>query len=121
MISIIFHLLLTLGILWYQERLRYRAKPWQLSLLWYGVSLLLVFIETAVLTGRAFSGLFAQGAVVAVFYVPAAFFSFRWAEHKRKGLAGPMAVFMTFAIFSTLVAALFLARAEHVRGLPFSA
>jgi len=118
MLSILFHLSLALGVLWYQRRIAYSQKPWFLALVWYGMSAVLVFIEAYVATLRPVSGLFIQGLVVAVFYVPAMFFALHWASRRRRSLAGPMAAFIVAALLSTLAAALFLARAEDVRGLP---
>lgn len=117
MASIVFHLALTLGVLWYQQKIRYKVKAWKLSILWYCVSAALVFIESFVLIGRPISGLLFQGLLLGIFYIPAVYLALRWAEARRHGLWGPMLVFLGLAAMATIVAAMFLARTPIVNGL----
>lgn len=117
MLNILFHLLLTLAILWYQRRLNYRTNPFVLTLLWYAVGAALIFIETAIVTGRAYSGVLLQGVVVELFFVPAVYFALRSAGRRQGGLLRPMFFFLLFSLVSLLAAGFFLAYADVVRGL----
>lgn len=116
MLNIAFHLLLTLAVLWYQRRRQYRPNPLALAFLWYAVGAALVFIETALITRRAFSGFLLQGIIVELFFVPAVYFSLRWAKRRPNSLLQPFFFFLLISLFALLAAGFFLAYADVVRG-----
>ncbi len=120
MLGIIFHLLLTFGVLWYQRKQKFKTRLWVLSAIWYAVSAMLVYIESSLATGSILPPLFLQGLLISLFYVPAVYFAAHWARRHKSGPWSAFALFLAFSIISTVAAGLFLARAESVQGLNFS-
>jgi hypothetical protein len=116
MVSIIFHLILTFALIWYQRRQDFRPRPWALTAFWYVVSILMALVESNTMTGQWFSGLFIQGLIVGLFYLPAVFFALRLARRWHDGLWRPFLAFLGFSLVCTLVVAIFLAYAPWARG-----
>ena len=117
MLSIVFHLLLTAGVIWYHKARDYKVHALTLTVGWYAVSAALVFIGMAALTGDWLSGMLVQGMVVGLFYAPAVFITLRWAERRKAGLGSTFGFFMLMAVVATAIASVVLARAEIVKGL----
>lgn len=116
MISIFFHLALTFAIIWYQRRQQFHPSAVVLTLFWYIVSMAMVLVESSAVTGQWFSGLFIQGLIVGLFYLPAVFLSLRLARRWHDGLWRPFFAFLGFSLVCTLLAAIFLAYAPWARG-----
>ena len=117
MISILFHLAFTAGLLWYQRKQEFRPNLWALAGLWYLVSDALALIETTALTGRWFSGMFLQSLIVAAFYVPAIYFALSEAKRWKRAVWKSFILFLVFALVSTLAAAVVLANVPAIQTL----
>jgi hypothetical protein len=114
--SIVFHLILTIALIWYQRRQQFHPRPLTLSIFWYLVSVVMSLIESVIVTGQWFSGLLVQGAVVGLFYLPAVFLALGLARRWHDGLWRPFLSFLGLALVATLLAAAFLAYAPWARG-----
>jgi hypothetical protein len=112
MLTITFHLLLTIGLLWYQRKKKFAPDILLLSAVWYALGSLLIFIELAVSTRQIVSGLLLQGLLIDLLYVPSFFFSLRWAKEHKDGLFKPVFLFLVFALASSVVIAMMMARAN---------
>ena len=114
--SIIFHLILTFALIWYQRRQGFRPRLAALTAYWYVVSMAMVLVESTTVSGQWFSGLFVQGLVVGLFYLPAVFLTLRLARRWHDGLWRPFLAFLGFSLVCTLLVAIFLAYAPWARG-----
>lgn len=119
MMSIFFHLALTFALLWYQRKQSFRPSLWQLSGLWYVVSILLALIETSTITGSWLSGMFLQALAVTIFYVPAVFVTLRLARRGRMMIWKSFAIFFCLALVSTILAAMALAYVPFIQQLSY--
>jgi len=117
MFNLAAHLALALGIFWFQRKMRYRVRLAVLTVFWYGVGSILVFVEMAILTGRLFSGFFLQGMLVELFYVFPMFFALKWAEKHKDDIWHPFLMFLAFSTIATVFVGWFLANADVARGL----
>jgi hypothetical protein len=112
MFTIAFHVLLTIGLLWYQRKKKFAPDIWFLSAVWYAIGSTLIFIELAIGTRQLLSGLLLQGLLIDLLYVPSVFFSLRWAKEHKDGLFKPVFLFLVFALASSVVIAMMMARAN---------
>jgi hypothetical protein len=112
MLTIAFHVLLTIGLLSYQRKKKFAPDLWLMSAVWYALGSLLIFIELAVSTREFFSGLLLQGLLIDLLYVPSVFFSLRWAKEHKDGLFKPVFLFLVFALATTVVISMMMARAN---------
>lgn len=116
MFNIFAHLSLALGVLWYQRKMHYRPQITVLTIFWYGMGTILIFVEMAVLTGLLFSGFFLQGMLVEFFYIWPMYFALKWAKRHKDDIWHPFLMFLVFSLFSTLVVGWVLANASFVSG-----
>ena len=116
MLSIFFHLALMLALLWYQKRSAYRPTPLKLSLAWYLAGAGVVIAESYAITRMSFSFLLLQSVVLEALYAVAAWFAFRYAAIKKKGIARPFLAFIGYGLVATAVAGFLLANANFVSG-----
>jgi hypothetical protein len=114
---ILFHLLLTIGTLWFQKAQGYRIRPLALNLAWFAVSVILVFIEMAFLTGQPFSTFFLHGVFVSVFQFLPLHFALRDADKRRAGIWRPFFLYLVLGLIAVLLVALIFARADTVKGI----
>lgn len=116
MLRSVLHILFLLGVLLYQQQTRYRPHPLTLTAVWYAFGSLLILVETDVAVGTPFSLLTLQNMLIALFFVPPAFFAFKHARERRKGIWGPFGIYILLALLATALAAFVLARADIVTG-----
>ena len=109
MLIIIFLLVFTLGLLWYQRKTNYKTNPWLLAGIWFVICALLNFIESYVATTKLFAEIYVRQAMIAIFYVPAVYFSARSAKRSTLPLWKSFILFLALSGVATLIAAMFLA------------
>lgn len=117
MFNLAAHLALALGILWFQRKMDYKPKISVLTVFWYGMGSMLVFVEMAVLTGLLFSGFFLQGMLIELFYVFPMMFALKYAKKHKVDVWHPFLLFLAFAAIATVFVGWFLANADVARGL----
>ncbi len=115
MLRVILHVLVLPVMLWLDRRYAARLRPWQAALIWYLIGLPLAAVEASASAGPDRIAVFLQSALIAAFYLPAAYFTFRFA---RKGatIAKAFALYVALALLATIVAGLVLAQAPAVSG-----
>lgn len=116
MFNLAAHLALALGILWYQKKADYKPSLWMLTVFWYGMGSLLVFVEMAVLTGHLFSGFFLQGMIIEIFYIFPMFFALKYNVKHKDDIWHAFLMFLAFATIATLFVGWFLANADVASG-----
>lgn len=117
MLNVIFHILLAYGLLWYQRKMKFKPKLLTLSIFWYGMGSLLIFVEMAILTKKLFSGFFVQGLLIEAFYVLPIYFALKYGRKHKKDLWHPLFLFLVFSLVATVAAGWFLANANVATGL----
>ena len=117
MFNLAAHLALALGLLWFQKKTDYKTRLSVLTVFWYGIGSLLIFVEMAVLTGTLFSGFFLQGMMVELFYILPMYFALKWGKKHKDDIWHPFLMFLVFAAIATLFVGWFLANADVARGL----
>lgn len=117
MLNIIFHILLAYGLLWYQRKLKFKPHLATLAIFWYGIGSLLIFVETAILTKKLFSGFFVQGLIIESFYVLPIVLALKYGRRHPRDLWHPLFLFLLFSLVATVAAGWFLANANVASGL----
>lgn len=117
MLVLLFHLALTLALLWHQRRAEYRHAAWKLALAWYLAGAAVVAAESYALTRLPFSILAIQGVLMEILFAVAAGFAFRYAARRRRGLLAPFLVFLGYGLIGVVLAGFLLAQGDVVRGL----
>lgn len=115
MIRVILHLLVLPFMFWFGRRHGTGTRPLKSAFIWYllGVPLMLVEVLASYDSGRL--ALFLQSLLVAAFFLPPAYFAFRYAD-KSRGVIRPLMLFVLLSVIAGLVAGLVLARAPFVSG-----
>ena len=115
MLRVIIHIAVLPAMLWLERRYGPKLPPSRNALLWYLLGLPLIAVEAAATPGPDRLTGTLQNLVIALFYVPPAYFMFRSAQ---KGASAPRAflLYLLLAAIATVAAGLALARAPVVRG-----
>jgi len=117
MIRIILHTLAFPALLWLERHGGPRLYPARAALAWYAIGVPIMAIEAAV-SGREWFKTLIQSLIIALFFLPAAYFSFRYSDGGRRGIWKPFLLFLLLSVISGFAAAAVLARAPEVRGKP---
>lgn len=115
MLRIILHTLILPAMLWLERRGGPKLPPLRAALAWYVLGVPLMAVEASV-SGRDWPAILLQSLLVALFFLPPAYWAFRYAKG-RKGIAKPFLLFLALSLLAGLVAAFVLARAPIVQGL----
>ncbi|MEK7545744.1 MAG: hypothetical protein AAB554_01545 [Patescibacteria group bacterium] len=115
MLRIFLHVLVLPALLWFDRRYGTHLKPSRAAIVWYLLGIPLAAVEAAASFGHDRAAIFLQDAAVALFYLPPAYFAFRYAR-KSGGIGKPFALYLFLAFISSLVAGLVMARAPMVGG-----
>jgi hypothetical protein len=115
MLRIILHTLILPAMLWLEGHGAPRPRPLRAALLWYALGIPLMAVEASA-SGRDWASVLLQSLVVALFFLPPAYLSFRFAAGK-KGILKPFLLFMALSLLAGFVAAAVLARAPLVQGI----
>ena len=115
MLRIFLHVLVIPAMLWLDRRYGTHLRPSRAALVWYLLGIPLAAVEAAATSGSDRAAIFLQDLIVALFYLPPAFFCFRYAQ-KHRGIAKPFALYLLLAFIASVVVALVLAQAPVARG-----
>src|SRR5512135_1200717 len=107
MLRIILHTLVLPAMLWIERRGGPKPEPLRAALVWYVLGIPLIAVEASV-SGRDWAGVLLQSLLVALFFVPPAYWAFRYAKGK-KGIGKPFLVFLGLSLLAAFVAAAVLA------------
>lgn len=116
MLRIILHTLVLPAMLWLENRGAPKPRPLRAALVWYALGIPLMAVEASV-SGRDWPNVLLQSLVVALFFLPPAYVSFRYAAGKR-GILKPFLLFLGLSLLAGFVVAAVLARAPLVQGWP---
>ncbi len=114
MLRILLHILVMPAMLWLERRSGPRLRPSRAALAWYVLGLPLMAVEASV-SGRDGMPVFLQSAIVALFFLPPAYFAFRYAR-RHGGVWKPFLLYLALSCIAGVVAALSLAHAPLVLG-----
>ncbi len=112
MVRILLHALILPAMLWLERRGGLRVAPVRAAATWYLLGVPLMAVE-AYASGREWSGVLVQSLLVALFFLPPAWFAFRYAR-KRGGIGRPFLLFLGLSVLTGFIAAAFLAHAPLV-------
>lgn len=115
MLRVLFHVAVLPAMLWLERRYGPKLSPSRNALVWYLLGMPLIAIEASASAGPDRLVVALQSLVVALFYVPPAYFAFRFAQ-KGAGTAKAFLLYVALAVIATAAAGLFLARAPFVAG-----
>jgi len=114
MVRIILHALILPGILWLERRGGPKPPPLRAALIWYLLGIPLMAVEASV-SGRDWANILLQSLIIALFFLPPAYMTFRYAQGKQ-GIGKPFLLFLGLSLLAGFLAALVLARAPFVNG-----
>lgn len=115
MLRILLHVLVLPAMLWLERKHGPHLEPSRGAVVWYALGIPLMAVEAAASPGPDRVTIFLQSLVIALFFVPPAYFTFRYA--KKSGRIGrPFLLFLVMAGIAGVAAGLALARAPIVRG-----
>lgn len=115
MLRIILHTLILPAMLWLENRGAPKPRPVRGALIWYALGVPLMAVEASA-SGRDWATVLLQSLVVALFFLPPSYLSFRYAAGKR-GILKPFLLFLALSLLAGFVAAAVLARAPLVQGV----
>ncbi|HTK60111.1 MAG TPA: hypothetical protein VL283_02800 [Candidatus Baltobacteraceae bacterium] len=115
MLRILLHTLVLPAMLWLDRRHGPHLAPFRGALAWYALGIPLMAVEAAASPGPDRATIFLQSLLVALFFVPPAYFAFRYARNTRS-IGKPFLLFIVLAIIAGIAAGLALARAPIVKG-----
>ena len=115
MFRIIFHTLILPAMLWFEQRSGKKYPPLRSALIWYLLGIPYMAVEASV-AGRDWANVLLHSLVIALFFLPQAYLTFRFA-HGQKGIGKPLLVFLGLSLITVLIVALVLARAPVVHGM----
>jgi hypothetical protein len=115
MLRILFHTLVLPAMLWLDRKHGPHLPPLKGALTWYALGIPLIAVEAAASPGPDRAAILLQSLIVALFFVPPAYFAFRYAR-KTDSISKPFLLFIVLAVIAGVAAGLALARAPIVRG-----
>lgn len=115
MLRILLHVLVIPAMLWLDRRYGVHLRPSRAAIVWYILGIPLAAVEASAVSGSDRAAILLQELFVALFYLPPAFFCFRYAQ-KHPGVAKPFALYLLLSLIASVVIALVLAQAPVVRG-----
>jgi len=115
MLRILFHTLVLPSMLWLDRKHGPHFQPFRGALVWYALGVPLMIVEAAASPGPDRLAIFLQSLLIALFFVPPAYFAFRYAR-ASKGIGKPFLLFLFLAVIAGIAAGLALARAPIVKG-----
>lgn len=115
MLRILLHTLILPAMLWLDRKHGPHLQPFRGALAWYGLGVPLMLVEAAASPGPDRLTIFLQSLTIALFFVPPAYFAFRYARNS-KGIGKPFLLFLILAVIAGIAAGLALARAPVVKG-----
>ena len=115
MLRILLHALVLPAMLWLDRKHGPHLEPSRGAVVWYALGIPLIAVEAMASPGPDRAVILLQSLTIALFFVPPAYFAFRYAR-KQKGIGKPFLLFIVLAIIAGVVAGLVLARAPIVKG-----
>jgi hypothetical protein len=115
MLRILLHTLVLPAMLWLDRKHGPHLEPFRGALTWYALGIPLMAVEATASPGPDRVTIFLQSLLIALFFLPPAYFAFRYARNS-KGIGKPFLLFMVLAVIAGVVAGLALARAPIVKG-----
>ena len=115
MLRILFHAIILPLMLWLDKRGWLKFHPLGGALSWYALGIPLMIVEASA-SGREWANILLQSLLVALFFLPPAYFAFRYAKSSRS-IWKPFLLFLGLSLVAAFVAALALARAPLVNGV----
>src|SRR5690349_6326058 len=109
MLRILLHTLVLPAMLWLDRKHGHHLGPLRAAAAWYLLGIPLMLVEAAASPGPDRPSIFLQSLLIALFFVPPAYFAFRYARATR-GVGKPFLLFLFLAIIAGVAAALALAR-----------
>jgi len=115
MLRILLHVIVLPVMLWLDRRYGAHLRPSRAAVIWYLLGVPLAAVEASASSGPDRLALFFQDIIIAMFFIPPAYFAFRYAR-RGGGIGKSFALYVLLALIASVVAALALARAPVVRG-----
>ena len=118
MLLVFFHLLLTVGVLWFHRKHDYAQRVFVMIGAWFLISLAFIYVDSIIVNRTPFmTSDILRGTIVSFFQLPPLGFALKWGKAWRKGLIGPILIYLVFALVSLIVVGAILANADVVRGI----
>ncbi len=114
MVRILAHVLILPAMLWLDRRSVKKLPPLHAAVIWYLLGVPLMLIE-ALATGNDRIPVLLQSVLTALFFLPPAYFGFRYAA-RRGGILKPFLLYLALSVIAGFVVALTLARTSEVLG-----
>jgi positive regulator of sigma E activity len=102
-------------MLWFERHGGPKLPPLRAALIWYLLGIPFMVVEASV-SGRDWANVLLQSLVIALFFLPQAYFTFRYAR-RNQGIGKPFLLFLGLSLVTAFVVALILARAPTVHGM----
>ena len=115
MLRILFHVLVLPAMLWFDRKHGTHLQPSRGAVVWYLLGIPLIAVEAAAAPCPDRLTILLQSLLIAMFFVPPAYFTFRYALTRRT-IGRPFLLFLALAVIAGIVAGLALARAPIVSG-----
>ena len=115
MLRILIHTLILPAMLWLDRRHGQHWPPLRGALVWYALGIPLIAVEAAASPGPDRAAILLQSLIIALFFLPPAYFAFRYARSSQS-ISKPFLLFIALAVIAGVAAGLALARAPVVRG-----
>lgn len=115
MLRILLHVLVLPAMLWLERKHGPHLEPSRGAVVWYLLGIPLMAVEAAASPGPDRVTILLQSLLIALFFVPPAYFTFRYAKASRH-IGKSLALFLVLAVIAGVAAGLVLARAPIVRG-----
>jgi hypothetical protein len=116
MVRIILHALILPAMIWLERHGAPRLYPVRAALAWYLLGIPFMIVEASV-SGHDWPKILLQSLIIALFFLPAAYFAFRYSSGGKRGIWKPFLLFLLLSLVSGFAAAAVLARAPTVRGI----
>jgi hypothetical protein len=115
MFRIILHALILPAMLWFERHGGPKIPPLRAALFWYLLGVPFMAIEASA-SGRDWAKVMLQSLVIALFFLPQAYITFRYAVGK-KGIGKPLLLFLGLSFITVVAVAFILAKAPAVSGM----
>jgi len=115
MLRIFFHVTVLPAMLWWERKHGHRLEPYRAAGVWYVLGVPLMIVEAAASPSPDRASILLQSLLVALFFVPPAYFAFRYAR-KSRGIGRPLLLFLVLSVVAGVAAGIVLARAPVVKG-----
>lgn len=115
MLRVLLHVAVLPAMLWLERRYGPKLSPSWNALAWYLLGIPLIAVEASASAGPDRLVIALQSLVIALFYIPPAYFAFRFAR-KGASTARAFMLYIALAVVATVAAGILLAHAPYVGG-----